>query len=148
MCGNGTDSTLSFWPQQDIRAAALNSIRSHRNHDTLIWKFVRLVDVLAQLCNWTTVWLKIQCAQISCLMDQTYVATDIGHVSALLTNANSRTVCEQVWHERHAHCRTVLGDDDYDSIVMFQEPGPAYHCHWNPGNRYSGGGTVQDCWIE
>lgn len=54
----------------------------------------------------------------------------------------TRTVCEQVWHDAMQHCRTVLGDDDYDSIVMFQSPDQLIAAIGTLENQYSGGGTV------
>jgi hypothetical protein len=40
------------------------------------------------------------------------------------------------------HCRTVLGDDDYDSIVMFQSRDQLITAIGTLKNQYSGGGTV------
>jgi hypothetical protein len=40
------------------------------------------------------------------------------------------------------HCRTVLGDDDYDSIVMFQSPDQLITAIGSLEIQYGGGGTV------
>lgn len=54
----------------------------------------------------------------------------------------SRTVCEQVWHDAMLHCRTVLGEDDYDSIVIFQSLDQLINAIGTLETQYSGGGTI------
>jgi hypothetical protein len=40
------------------------------------------------------------------------------------------------------HCRVVLGDDDYDAIVMFRSPNQLITAIRNLEIQYSGGGTI------
>jgi hypothetical protein len=48
----------------------------------------------------------------------------------------------KVWHDAMEHCRVVLGDDDYDAIVVFQSPNQLITAIGNLEIQYSGGGTI------